>query len=186
MTFLLHCIVGGYCHPFVNIFRFPQLNQSEIRLSVQNLHLHLYWWTCYHRHLEERWDCDNFQCYPQTNQENSWSCCWYLPDSARHWLIRESEWHFGDIQLHSGECQGKIVKDGGCWWVDLVYMLLLTSYMESHPTPFLVSAHSTCEGTQFAPPSELAKPPRHHYRSNEALQQQIRQKVTDVNLHFRS
>ena len=40
---------------------------------------------------------------------------------------------------------------------------------DSHPTPsFLVSAHTMCEGTQFALP----------------LLQQIRQKVTDVNLHF--
>ena len=45
---------------FVYLCRFTQCNQSS---SVQNPHLHLHWWTCYHCHLEERWSCDNSQCY---------------------------------------------------------------------------------------------------------------------------
>ena len=96
-------------HIFV---RFTTCNQPD--LWWPDLHLHLHWWTCYHCHLEEKWNCDNAQCYPPAEQESSWSCCGYLPDSAHHWPISGSESNCGDIQLHSGECQRKIIKDSGC------------------------------------------------------------------------
>ena len=91
--------------------RFATCNQPDLWWPVQDFHLHLHWWTCYHCHLEKKLECDNSEYYLPANQESSWSCK-YLPDNAHHWLISESEWHPRDIQLHSGECQGKIIKDG--------------------------------------------------------------------------
>ena len=110
-----------------HFFRFSQCEQSEIYQSVQNPHLHFRWWTCYQCHLEEKWECDNSEYYLPADQNSSWSCCRYLPDSAHHWPISESEWHCGDIQLHSGECQGKLIKDSFCisqWLVHFINNLL--------------------------------------------------------------
>ena len=144
----LHCLIASYTPVYVSWMglhywsmlaafqflsslvlphRYTPCNFPNFQQSVQNPHLHFHWWTCYHCHMEERWSCDNSQCYLPTDQESSWSCCRYLPDSARHWPISESEWHCGDIQLYSGECQGKIINDSDCiwqWWVDNKYILM--------------------------------------------------------------
>ena len=123
-------IGGGYYH---HIFRFSHCNQPGI-WPVQDPHLRLHWRTCYQCHLEERWGCDNSQYYPPADQESSWSCCGYLPDSAHHWLISGPEWHCGDIQLHSGECQRSVFRNIGYMWVDLnTYIhctLLLPPFIE--------------------------------------------------------
>ena len=96
-------------------FRFPQCNQSGI-WPVQDPHLQLHWWTCYQCHLEERWSCDTSQCYQPADQESSGSCWGYLPNSAHYWPASESEWHSRVNQLHSGECQGKLIKGSGYTW----------------------------------------------------------------------
>ena len=101
-------------------------NIPEIWQSVQDLHLHLHWWTCCHCHLEERWECDNSQCYLPADQEDSWSCLGYIPDGAHHWPISKSEWHCWVIQLHSGECQGKIIKDSAYTWQRWVNPMCMT------------------------------------------------------------
>ena len=105
--------------------RFTHCNQFNFWWPVQNPHLHLHWWTCYNCHLEKKWACDKYKCYPPADQEISWSCWWYLPDSAHHWPISGSEWHCGDIQLHSGECQGRVFRHSVyCTrWVELIYTL---------------------------------------------------------------
>ena len=96
-------------------------------MIVQDPHLRLHWWSCYHCHLEEGWGCDNSQCYLPADQDSSGSCCVYLPDSTHHWLISGSKWHGEDIQLHSEECQGKIIKDSAYlwqWWPNPICGLL--------------------------------------------------------------
>ena len=104
--------------PLLILSRFSQCNQRNFWCTVYYPHLHFHWWTCYHCHLEERWGCDNTQHYPPANQEISWSCWRCLPDNAHHWSFSLSEWHFGDIQLHSGKCQRRIFKNSKCTrWV---------------------------------------------------------------------
>ena len=105
-------------------FRFTHCNQFNYWWPVQDTHLHLHWWACYHCHLEERWGCDKSQCYPPADQEISWCGWWYLPDSAHLWPISGLEWHSRNIQLHSGECQGRVFQDGVCTRWDFNSMFL--------------------------------------------------------------
>ena len=98
----------------IYLCRFSQCNQFNFSCPLYHPHLYLHWWTCYQCHLEEGWGCDNCQWYPPANQESSWSCCRYLPDSAYHQFISGFQWHCGDIQLHIGECQGTVFTDSGC------------------------------------------------------------------------
>ena len=99
--------------------RFTHCNKFNIWWPVQDPHLRHHWWTCHHCHLEEKWGSDNSQCYPPANQEYSWSCWRYLPDSAHHWSISVSEWCCGDIQLHSGKCHRTKFTYSGCSRWDL-------------------------------------------------------------------
>ena len=61
-------------HLLIYLCRFSQCNQFNFWCPLYHPHLYLHWWTCYHCHLEERWDFDNSQCYPPADQEISWSC----------------------------------------------------------------------------------------------------------------
>ena len=103
----------------ISPYRFTYCDKCHLQQVIKYPHLHLGWWACYKCYLEEKWHTDNSQWYPPADTDADWSNHKYLPDSAHHRLFSESEWLWGDIQLHSRECLGRVVRDSGCSRWDL-------------------------------------------------------------------
>ena len=87
--------------------RCPQRHRAYIRQRVQDPHLHLHWWTCYHCHLDKGWSCDHSQYNPPADTDDSRYCWRHLPEHTHHCSVSDWRQSLWLIQLYGGEFQGK-------------------------------------------------------------------------------